>query len=150
MRTNREKTDVGFSAGIVLFGLYVVYGGIELGTGSLGRIGPGFFPLLIGAMMTALGLGVPFERQRLASDETFNFRGLFFVSAALFAFAVLVETAGLFPAIAALVVLAMMGGSDRLSPLGAVATIACLCAVGYLLFILALNLPFEPVSGFAG
>ena len=146
MIRNRDRSDVLLALAIVVFGIAVAAGGIELSVGSIRRMGPGFLPLCLGILMAALGTVVLFEPQPAREDGPPGWRSLCLVSLALAAFAGLVETLGLFPATAALVILTAFADREPLRPLTLLATVAGLCAVGYLLFVLALRLPFQPFN----
>lgn len=144
MLRNRDRSDVLLAIAIIAFGLFIVHGGLALSIGTPRRIGPGFFPLGLGAIIALLGLGVLFEPQPAREDGPPNWRGLTLISLALAAFAALVETLGLFPAIAALVLLTALADRAKIRPLTLIGLIIGLCAAGYLLFVLALRLPFQP------
>lgn len=146
MIRNRDLSEVLFALVIVSFGLFLVYSGIELSVGKMSRIGPGFLPLCLGVVIAGLGIGILFEKQQESEDGPPNVRGLVLVSLAIGAFAALVETAGLFPATAALVLLTALANHQRTSPLMLLGTIAGLCTVGYLLFVVGLQLPFRAFS----
>lgn len=146
MIRNRDRSDVLFALVIVSFGFFLIYSGIELSVGKMSRIGPGFLPLCLGVVISVLGTGILFERQEGREDAPPNLRGLGLVSLAIAAFAALVETVGLFPATAALVLLTALANHERIRPLTLLGTIAGLCVVGYLLFVVALQLPFRPIS----
>lgn len=144
MFRTRPVGDTVFSLIIVLFGLFIAYEATGMSLGTVRRIGPGFFPLGLGAIIVLLGIGTLFEPvDEEKTREPFNLRGLASVSLALVAFAVLVERLGLFPAIAALVILTSFG-DRRMHPRTILATTLALCALGYFLFIYALHLPLEP------
>lgn len=150
--TKRNLSDLGAALLVVAFGCYVVATGLEMSVGSLRRIGPGFFPICLGAVMAVLGLALAFERSEEEVRERFPFVSLGLVSLAILSFAVLVERAGLFPAILGVVLLTNLAEGGRLSLPSLAATVVGLCAAGYLIFILMLNLPLEPLRlpGFAG
>ncbi len=131
------------SLGVIAFGLYVIHEGTTLRIGTMARIGPGFFPIILGVAMTAFGVLALFERPA-AGRGAFPARGLVCAALALLAFALLIRTAGLVPAVSALVLL-MALGQPQPRPLGVAATILALTAIGYFLFILGLRLPIEPI-----
>nr|WP_267957707.1 tripartite tricarboxylate transporter TctB family protein [Halomonas zhangzhouensis] len=137
---------MGFSCLVLLFGLFVAYLSTRLSMGSMSRIGPGFFPLIIGVVMAVLGLVSFFDRPEACHEDKFNFRGLVMVGMAIFVFAILIERLGLFPAIVAMVFLCNMGGKNYLSVMSLLVTIFFLNLVGYLLFIRLLRLPLELFS----
>lgn len=144
MIASRKPAALCFSLLIVAFGCYVVYAGLSLPIGSMGRIGPGFFPIGLGVIIAVLGVASLFDRADTMPCGTFNFFSLFLVGLAILAFALLLETAGLFPAIAALVLLTCLAGRERVSLTVVLGTIGGLCAAGYFIFISALQLPLDP------
>lgn len=146
MIRNRDQYDVLFAFLIVAFGLFLIYRGVDLSVGQMSRIGPGFLPLCLGVVISCLGVGILFEPQPNRDDGPPNFRGLILISLAIAAFAALVETTGLFPATAALVLLTSLANHERIRPLALLGTIVGLCVVGYLLFVVILQLPFRPFS----
>ncbi|MEZ5837049.1 MAG: tripartite tricarboxylate transporter TctB family protein [Geminicoccaceae bacterium] len=112
--------------------------------GSLRRMGTGFFPMLSGGLMALLGLAIalpPLLRGiRPGRIPLPPLRATLFVIASVSAFALLVRPFGLFPAIAALVVLASFAGQER-SPLRDLALmIAILCVLAWLVFGVGMSL----------
>lgn len=133
------------SLAIVAFGAYVAYEGAGMNVGTLRRIGPGFFPILLGAAIALLGAATLFERPEPRREEGFAFRPLFCVSLAILAFGLLVRSAGLVPATLALVALTSLGQS-RAAPTTVLLTALGLCLLGYLVFIQGLGLPLRPFA----
>jgi hypothetical protein len=146
MISKNDLSEVLFAFVIIAFGIFLIYSGIDLSIGKMSRIGPGFLPLCLGVIITGLGIGILFERQEKREDGPPNLRGLILITAAIGAFAALVETMGLFPATTALVLLTALANPERIRPLTVLGTILGLCIVGYLLFVVGLQLPFKPLS----
>lgn len=117
--------------------------GLQLSLGSVGRIGPGFFPAGLGLLMLVFALLTALER-----DEP-NFpkgaiRALVFISLAILAFALTVERLGLIVAAAGVVVLtALAHGRPNLKSVAGVTVV--LSAVGVLLFVYLLRIPLSPL-----
>jgi len=132
------------SLAIVAFGAYVAYEGAGMNVGTLRRIGPGFFPILLGTAIALLGAATLFERPERRAEEGFALRPLLCVSLAILAFALLVRSAGLIPATLALVALVSLGQS-RVAPSAAALTGLGLSLLGYLVFIQGLGLPLRPL-----
>lgn len=92
--------------------------------GMMARIGPGFFPLMLGVVLAGLGVAVLFvpetSAQRLGdmtAEIARTARPLLFVSAGVAAFALLIDRSGLLPATFATVVLGSFGNRKaRLLP----------------------------------
>jgi putative tricarboxylic transport membrane protein len=115
--------------------------GYEFGTAR--RMGPGYFPTLLGGLLAALGLvlivaSLTGMRQRM---ERIAFGPLGLVIAALVAFALLIRNTGLVPAIVTLVLVAS-GASEHFRWSSAAALAAALAAFSWATFSWALGLPF--------
>ena len=124
--------------------------------GSLLRPGPGFFPLVIGLLLAALGLALMIETWRGDPDMTeadddsgaeagFAWRPLIWTCAGILAFSQLLERAGLIPATFALILLAALGEAQRRwGPVLAV----CMFMAGFgtALFVWGLGVPVEAIG----
>lgn len=115
--------------------------------GSAGRMGPGYFPTVLGWMLSGIGL-IAVVRSFFGHGEAvekFHFKGLILILGSTLLFAYLVRGAGLAIAIPLLIVIGAYASSKfRWGP-------AILLAIGMtvfsvLLFIYALGLPM-PVLG---
>lgn len=139
-----------FWAGIV----YVVLGaGFALiardySLGTAIRMGPGYFPTVLGALLACVGL-ISVARGITRSGEPlegFAWRPVVFVSLSLILFAVLLNGAGLILALAALLLIAPMAAQSlKYSVTGALAAVF-LIAFCALIFVEALGLPL-PLIG---
>ena len=93
---------------VAILGLFALWSAAAWDFGSLRRIGPGVFPAIVGLVLICLGIAITFLEDKVASQETpvpINLRGLLLVVAGLAAFAALIQSAGLVPAIWATVFL---------------------------------------------
>jgi hypothetical protein len=120
---NRDKKD--FNAGILyicLGGFFAVYAqkneflgisGYPMGTAV--RMGPAYFPTVLGWMLAALGL-IIFARSFFEHDaeppRKTNYRPLLLLIAAVIAFGFLLDTAGMVVASLALMYISALGGHD--------------------------------------
>ena len=123
-----------------------------VGTGA--RMGPGYFPMILGVLMALLGAAICFSglTKGPASGDKIGkwaWRQVFFILAANFAFGILlvlvpnlhIPQFGLIIAIYALVFIASLGGHSF--NFKEVAILATVLAVGsYVAFVWALNLQF--------
>ena len=109
---NRDKKD--FNAGI----MYIVLGGFfaifaeNYPMGTAVRMGPAYFPTILGWLLVGLGLIVflrSFFLQGQAPRKT-NWRPLAFVLASVVAFGFLLDEAGLVVACLALMIISALGG----------------------------------------
>jgi hypothetical protein len=135
---------------LVLFGtLFTAYALVYLTLGTFAQMGPGLFPALIGAILAGIGafmLATEIARSRsparrpVSAWERVEWRSLAAVVGAMAAFALLISSFGLVPAIVALVAVASLAG-DRVRPLSVIGLSVGLLVTVYLVFILALDLP---------
>lgn len=138
-----------FWSGIVFlfFGLSAVYIGQDYEMGSAGRMGPAYFPIALGTLLSLVGAGAlvrSFFRQGEPVGRLY-WRELILVLVAVLLFGFLVRGAGLIPATLVLVMLSAYA-SDKfnLAKTVALAIGAALFAVG--LFVKLLGLPM-PIFG---
>ena len=129
-------------------GIFVLLGGAFL-VGSLGyelgtplRMGPGYFPLLVGAIMAALGLTIVVKG--LIAGEVLSFgavpwRAITAIVLAVGFFGFTVRRLGFVPASAVTALLTTMA-SSRVRPLYAVAVAAGLTVAATLIFVVGLQL----------
>lgn len=132
---------------IVALGAFALYEGTGHEVGSLARMGPGYFPALVGSILIALGtsLLLVFFLSGHTPLPDFPLRGLLFVAAGISAFALLLERAGLIPATLAIVVLTSL--ADRSTGLVTIAINAAFLSVaGVVVFIWGLRLPLLPID----
>jgi hypothetical protein len=104
----RGKADTWAGFATVVFGLYVLYIGYDYGLGRAGRIGAGYVPVIVGTLLTGLGLLLLARAGRSTDpvDTSIAWRQLFLVVGGIVTFALLLDRAGMVVAIAATVVVA--------------------------------------------
>ena len=139
----------------ILSGLIFVGFGIAFGVASLGydlgtalRMGPGFFPLVLAAVMVALGIGIAEKGLKNPDTETIGatpWRGLLLMSAALLLFGATIRGLGLGPALFATVLLTALA-SRRNGPVTALVLAAGMTLLCILIFIRGLGVAV-PVLG---
>jgi hypothetical protein len=147
----RSQKDLVAGALFVAIGLFFAIASLEYRLGTLARMGPGFFPLLLGSLLVLLGIGVivtafggdPEEDGKL---ETLNLRGLSIVVVATLAFALLIQSFGL------LLTLVICSGLTSLAGPGAklktiLINMAVQLVIGFGIFhlLLKLQIPLLPV-----
>jgi putative tricarboxylic transport membrane protein len=111
------KSSKDFYAGVVFvaFGALFALGALSYRMGTAARMGPGYFPLVLGGLLTALGLavlvrGLAFSRS--GAMERLRLKPMLFVLVPIAAFALLLNPAGLIVAVAVLVVGSSLGSHD--------------------------------------
>jgi hypothetical protein len=144
LNRNRAVTDILAGLIFVAFGLAfaVTSLGYELGTPL--RMGPGYFPLVLGGILVLLGLLIAGKGFVAGAGATERFgsvpwRALVLIVVALVFFGLTVRGLGLVPATAVTALLTALA-SRRTSVLAAVATAAGLTVLCVLIFVLALQL----------
>ncbi|MEU7908462.1 tripartite tricarboxylate transporter TctB family protein [Actinoplanes sp. NPDC049118] len=142
MERRRSLPDVLAGSIFVLIGGAFVVGslGYELGTPL--RMGPGYFPLLVGASVAALGLAIVVKG--LVAGEVISFgpvpwRAVTAITLAILFFGFAVRRLGFVPTSAVTALLATMA-SPRVRPLTAVAVATGLTVAATLIFVVGLQL----------
>jgi len=111
--------------------------------GSAVRMGPGYFPALLGGLLMFLG-GVILLRSLALSGPAvgaFHFRPLLLVSLAVLAYGYLMKPGGLAVATAAAVIIGALAGKEfKWKEVLVVALVLVVCS--WLVFVKGLNLPF--------
>lgn len=106
---------------MVAVGIFAVAIGLTYSVGSLNRMGPGYFPVALGALLVLVGLGIAFaawlERAPMVADEkkmrTADWRGWACICGSLIAFIVLAEYGGFIPATAAATFISALADRDN-------------------------------------
>lgn len=111
--------------------------------GSSVRMGPAYFPVVLGGMLAVLGLLVLFDSlvEEGPKVSKFHFRPLLFVAASSLAFAYLLKPLGLVLASIALVFISAYGGHEFKWKEVAIMSVV-LVIFSVLVFVKALALPF--------
>ncbi|MEO1902705.1 MAG: tripartite tricarboxylate transporter TctB family protein [Alcanivorax sp.] len=124
-----------------LLGLYVIAQGSGYDMGSLRRMGPGFFPVMIGSVLVLFAVLLVLEVWHSEKEKNFWIpRPILAITAGFVAFAALLERAGLVPATVALVLLVSLA-EKPVRPVAAVATAVGLSVLGVLVFVYGFGIP---------
>ena len=114
------RNEQNFWSGVMFFafGLAFVVLASEYAMGSAQRMGPAYFPTILGGLLAALGVVIAFtalggEKEADHRVEKFHFDALGWVLSAVVAFALLLRPAGLVVALVVLVLISGMGSHDR-------------------------------------
>ena len=140
------KSPQDFWAGLmfIAFGLFfVVVALVYYQMGSAVRMGPAYFPVLLGGLLAALGLIVLINSVIVKGPTIakFHFRPLLFIAASSLAFAYLLKPLGLVLASIALIFICAYGGHEF--KWREVAILSVLLVVfSVLVFVKGLVLPF--------
>jgi hypothetical protein len=143
---NRYNKDYYGGALMSLLGAGAIYAGFGYKVGTLSAMGPGYFPVAIGAVLALMGILIALgARSTVASGEDKHqapeWRGWFCITASIIAFIVLGEYGGLLPATFAVVFIAALG--DRQNTLKHAVLLALgVCVVAVVVFWWALHMQF--------
>ena len=151
------KSQKDFFAGVMftVVGVAFAWGATTYNVGSGARMGPGYFPLMLGIVMSIIGLIVMFTGLTVETATgdpigKWAWRQVVFILGANLAFGVLlgglpsfgIPAMGLIIAIYALVIIAAQAGSKHALP--SVLALATVLAIGsYIAFIWALKLQIQ-------
>ena len=145
MRVLRSRDFLAGAVALAL-GAFVIAATFEHPFGSPRRMGPGFFPLSLGIILSLIGMAIMASAVR--SHEALprlDLRALVLIPAAIVAFALLLPRLGFAPAGAVAIVISAVADRDvKLRPLGAL-TVVLIPAV-WLLFAFGLGIPIPFVA----
>ncbi len=152
----RVKSQRDFYAGILfsIFGVAYALGATNYKVGEAARMGPGYFPLIVGVLIAIMGAILTAKALMVDTPDgepvgSIAWKPLVFIIGANLIFGVLLgglpsiglPSMGLIVAIIALTFVASLAG-DRFEPKG-VAILAAVLAIGsYFAFVVLLNLQF--------
>lgn len=148
-RTLLENRD--FWAGMMLMGIGAgaIFIARDYPFGSALRMGPGFFPIVLGAMLILFGGGVMVSglRRREKIRAVFSPRALILLPAVLVLFGILMERAGFIPALAVLIFGSAAAGREF--RFGEVLLLTILLTLlSAVVFIWGLGLSYPLIKGF--
>ena len=111
--------------------------------GSAARMGPGYFPTMLGWVLAALGVVIALLSLRktihVIKPPPFTLRPFLAVIGAVALFALLVDRVGLIPT-TILTVMVTASGSDSFRPGRALVLAICLAVIGWLIFSVGLKM----------
>lgn len=108
--TLNRKADIEAGLFFTLFGGLTAGLSLQYQMGTIAAMGPGFFPFMLGVLLTVIGL-IIFAKGVMAKGEIVRSLPLWptiLITASLLVFAVLVMTAGLAAAVTAQVIVALL------------------------------------------
>lgn len=149
------RNQKNFWSGVMFFALGLGFAlfaqNYDMGTAQ--RMGPAYFPTVLGALLALIGLGIAVGGlAREGHDggiERFHFGPLAWIIGSIVAFGVLLRPAGLVVALVALVAISMLG-SHEFKWKEAVAVSLVMGAIVYVVFIYGLKLTIPVWPAFLG
>ena len=140
-----QKSVRDLLAGLIFVAFGLTFAGISL-TYDLGvalRMGPGYFPFVLGLLLTLLGLAIAIEGFLKSEDTpigTIPWRGLLLITAAVVVFGLGVKRLGLAPSLFVAVFLAALS-SARTGIVAALVMALGLTVLCILIFVEGLGMP---------
>lgn len=150
------KSQKDFFSGLMFMavGVAFAWGSTTYSVGNGARMGPGYFPLMLGILLAILGVVITFKSMVVETEDgekigTWAWKPLFFIIAANLVFGILlgglpsvkIPAMGLIAGIYALTFIASLAGEEfKFKEVFALATV--LSVMSYLAFILLLKLQF--------
>ncbi len=128
--------SIGFA-----FAFIVKYYDYPMGTGA--RMGPGYFPFVLGIIMTLLGIAIIIESFATEGPPVskFAWKPLFWILGAVVLFGIIAKLAGLALSIVALVIISAFGGNEFKLKESIIAAVI-LAVFSVAVFVYGLKLPF--------
>lgn len=147
------KSPKDFWAGLMFIGigLFFMIGARNYELGSAARMGPAYFPTMIGGITAVIGVILFFQSLVVkgASVSAFPLRLLFFIILSLLVFAYLLKYVGLILDLALLIVISAFAGHEfKLKEVLLLSAILVIMSV--FVFVKGLKLPFPLWPGFLG
>lgn len=136
--------DVLSGAMFIAVGAAGLWIGQDYQIGNAFRMGPGYFPRLLCALLVLVGLVIAAKGLIVGAErpEPLHMRPLIMLTIAVLAFAGLISTVGLLPAAVAVVFLGMVGGPEfRIGEGLIMAVLLSAAAIGIFKFGLSMTMP---------
>jgi hypothetical protein len=132
----------------IAFGLTALWFGRHLQMGTTVRMGPGYVPHMLAYIMLVLGLIIAVIALYKGGEmvEAPKWRPITMVTVGIVVFALLFETTGMFPALAALVLIASFGG-DEFKLVEVIGNIIVLTILCILVFKVGLQMNIAVING---
>ena len=144
----RNNRDVWAGVMLIVTGVAAIFIARDYAFGTALRMGPGWFPSVLGGMLTLFGLYLVCAglRRNEKIEGNWSLRALIMLPLALALFGMLMDRAGFVPALMVLVVGSSAAGGE-FNLLEALALSVGLTAFAVVLFIWGLGLPYPLIAG---
>ena len=144
-----ENKDFWAGLFLIAVGATAIILGRNYAFGTALRMGPGYFPTVLGGLLIlfglyTLGMGLR-SSEKIASS--WPLRALIVLPLALVLFGVLIDRAGFIPAMLALIVCSALAGRE-FRPIEMILFAIFLTALCTILFVWALGLPYPLIAGY--
>ena len=143
----RHPKDFWSGALFTAAGIFAIVYGSKYTIGTAARMGPGYFPRILGILMIVLGLLLAFRSLRLKGDAVpaWHWRPVLLVLGSVVLFGLVVKTVGMAIATVVLIVVASLGSHEfRLRDALISGVLLAVLCVGVFVIGLSLQLPIWP------
>ena len=141
----RNQKDFWSAIMFITFGVLFIVWSSEYQFGSTQRMGPGYFPTILGILLLVLGVLVALPSLKADAQEThvgkIGWRGLLVILGAVVLYALLLPRMGFLVALTVLVIMSAMG-SKEFTWKAALSSVVVLGIFSYLVFVKGLSLQF--------
>ena len=144
-----KNKDFGAGVMFIAFGAAAMFIARDYRFGSAMRMGPGFFPTILGGILVAFGVCITAVGLRRGEkiQERLSIRALLLLPLSMILFGLLIQRAGFIPAIVLLIFIAALSGRQfRFLEVLVLTGILVVATVS--LFIWGLGLPYPLFKGF--
>jgi len=145
-----ERKDFWSGVMLIAIGGAAVFIARNYEFGSSLRMGPGYFPVVLGGLLIAFGVligakGLRADAEKL--EQSWSLRALIILPLSLVLFGVLIDRAGFIPAMLVLIIGSATASSQfrLIEMLWFSVVLTALCVI---VFIWSLGLPYELITGF--
>jgi putative tricarboxylic transport membrane protein len=148
----RNPKDFWAGALYLSLGVAVVWIGRNYALGTSARMGPGYFPTVVGAILALLG-AISIGRSLVRSGEAISaiaWRPLSLVLGATLLFGLLLERAGLLIALPAMIVVGALASRHSRLDLTSIVALVGITAFCVLVFVAALGVPMPLLGSWFG
>lgn len=144
--------DVIAGVSLVVFALFFLIPGLSYGIGTFSRMDTGSYPVALSVILIGIGIVIAIGGVTRGKEQTVGFdlakaRSIFFITASIAAFAMLIERLGLIPATVAVVVLSSLA-EEKFRPVITAMLSAIVAFLIWLIFKVGLSLPIDAFEGF--
>ncbi len=141
----RDRKDFWSAAMFVVFGVLFMAWSTDYQFGTTQRMGPGYFPTVLGGMLVLLGILVGLPAIKAGAPETHvektGWRGLLVILGAVILYAILLPRLGFVAALVVLIIMSSMA-SDQFAWRPTLISVVVLGISSYLVFVKGLDLQF--------
>ncbi|MEP6607629.1 MAG: tripartite tricarboxylate transporter TctB family protein [Burkholderiaceae bacterium] len=145
----RDQKNFWSGLMFIAFGLFFIGFAQQYDMGSAARMGPAYFPSVLGGLLLLLGVFIAIQGLAVETAdgkiEPFNFKGLGYVLGAVVAFGLLLRPAGVVVALFALIVISSLASNEfKLREVLIVTVLLTIMVIAVFIYGLQMTIPLWP------